>query len=170
MRRRRPRSPEEEETDEWLAIVGGDVYPGGGGVLRNATILAKNGKIDEVGHDVEIPEGAEVLDASGYRVYPGLIAMSSFGLFGGSSDLENSVDPFSRNMTLALGGGITAAVQGGDVAKLKRGSIEDFVLKEDFFASVSYSTRNPSGKLDVRQKFEKAEAYLLEYRKWQEEG
>ena len=70
---------EEEEEDEdkehWFAITGGDVYTGTGAVLRGATVLSKDGKIEEIGYDLFVPEDAEVLDASGYRVYPGLVAV-----------------------------------------------------------------------------------------------
>ena len=51
---------EEEEEDEWFACVGGDVYTGLGGMLRGATVLSKNGRIEEIGHGVDIPEDAEV--------------------------------------------------------------------------------------------------------------
>ncbi|MEM7305135.1 MAG: amidohydrolase family protein [Planctomycetota bacterium] len=77
---------EEEDKDRWYAITGGDVYTGTGAVLRGATVLSKNGKIEEVGFDLFLPEETEVLDATGYRVYPGLVAVQgtsriSRGLF-----------------------------------------------------------------------------------------
>jgi len=71
---------EEEEDDDspaWFAVTGGDVYTGVGGLLRGATVLAKNGVIKEIGYDLYIPEDAEVLDASGRRVYPGLVAIDA---------------------------------------------------------------------------------------------
>ena len=74
---------DEEDGDKFLALVGGEIHTGLGGVLRDATLLVKNGKIESFGYDVEVPEDAEVVDASGMRVYPGLIAVGSFGLFGG---------------------------------------------------------------------------------------
>lgn len=61
---------DEEEKTRWYAIVGGDIYPGTGAILRNATMLCKDGKIVEIGYDVWIPEDAETLDATGHRVYP----------------------------------------------------------------------------------------------------
>jgi hypothetical protein len=53
------------------------VHSGTGAVLRGATLLAKNGKIDQIGYDLFIPEGAETLDAHGMRVYPGLVALGA---------------------------------------------------------------------------------------------
>ena len=75
----------EEEKDTYLALVGGDVHTGLGGVLREATILVKNDKVEAFGYDVVVPDDAEVVDVTGMRVYPGLIAVSSLGLFGGGA-------------------------------------------------------------------------------------
>ena len=114
----------EEDKEEVLALVGGEIHTGLGGVLRDATILVRDGKIGAFGYDVDVPEDAEVVDVSGMRVYPGLIAVGSFGLFGSSGNLDDSVDPYNQNMTLALAAGITTAVDGNSVAKLKRGHVD----------------------------------------------
>ena len=158
---------DEEEKDRWLAVVGGDVYSGRGGVLRGATVLSKNGVITEVGHNVYVPEDAEVLEVPGLRVYPGLVAVDSSGLLGASGDFADTVDPFSTNMVLGLAGGITSTGQSDSALKLKRGEIEDVVMREKFLATQSYSTRNPAGKRTLDEKFTKATAYLLEYRQWE---
>ena len=160
---------DESEQEHWFAVEGADVYTGTGAVLRGATILAKDGKIDEIGYDLHLPEGTEVLDASGYRAYPGLVAISSNGLFGGSSDLANTVDPFNSRMILALAGGITSAVQGNEAAKLKVGEIEGGVLTDKVFVTDSFSTRTPASKRGTREKFEAASKYLRDYRQWQED-
>lgn len=70
-------STDDEKDAKYLAIVGGDVYTGTGAVLRGATVLARNGKIAEIGYDLVLPEGAETVDAAGLRVYPGLIALGA---------------------------------------------------------------------------------------------
>ena len=160
---------EEEAETAWFAVVGGDVYTGLGGVLREATVLAKNGKITEVGHNVRVPEEAEVLDATGMRVYPGLVAVDSGGLFGGSSDFADTVDPFNANMVLALAGGITSAGQSNAAMKLKRGEIEGVVMQEKYLITESYSTRNPAGKRSLDEKFAAASTYLRKYRQWEED-
>src|SRR5262249_34979316 len=67
----------EKATDKYFAIVGGDVYTGTGAVLRGATVLSRNGVIKAIGYDLFLPEGTEKLDASGLRVYPGLVALSA---------------------------------------------------------------------------------------------
>ena len=158
---------EEEEGPEWLALVGGDVHTGLGGVLRGATILAKDGKIDAFGYDVEIPDEAEVLDVTGMRVYPGLVAVGSFGLFGGGGNLDDTVDPYSQNMTLALAAGITTAVNGNTVAKLKRGHVDDLVVRDSAFETLNYSNGNPQGQVKVEENFEKAAEYLRRYRQYE---
>lgn len=67
----------EEEPDTYLAVTGGDIYTGTGEVLRGATLLSKNGKIEEIGYNLYLPKDTEMLDAKGMRVYPGLVALSA---------------------------------------------------------------------------------------------
>lgn len=157
----------EEEEDHWFAAVGGDVYDGLGGVLRGATVLSKNGRIEEIGYDLLIPDEAEVLDVTGYHVRPGLVSIESSGLLGGASDLEDSVDPYSQSMILGLGSGITSTVQSNQAAKLKRGEIEGVVITPKVFESFSFKNSDPKGKRDLIGKFEAASRYLREYRQWQ---
>ena len=68
---------EEEEEARYFALIGGDVHSGTGAVLRGATLLSKNGKIEEIGYDLLLPEGTETLDVHGLRVYPGLVALGA---------------------------------------------------------------------------------------------
>lgn len=158
----------EDEGPQWSAVTGGDVHTGTGAVLRGATVLSKDGVIEEIGYDLYIPEDAEVLNATGYAVYPGLVAVQSSGLFGSTGSLGDSVDPFNRNMVLALASGLTTAVNGSEAGKLKYGEIDDLVVTDNFFASFSYSNLNPSGKKQLRDKFKAAAAYIREYRDWRE--
>ena len=90
--------PGDAGAGEWIAVTGGDVYTGTGSYLRGATILAKDGKIESIGYNLFIPEDAERLDSSGMRVYPGLVAIASSGLLGGSGNLKDTIDPFSSRM------------------------------------------------------------------------
>lgn len=68
---------DEEEGPRWTAVVGGDVHTGLGETLRGATVLSKDGKIVEIGYEIFLPDGTEKLDASGLRVYPGMVALSA---------------------------------------------------------------------------------------------
>jgi imidazolonepropionase-like amidohydrolase len=58
---------------ETVAIVNGTVIVGDGRVIENATVLFEDGVIKAVGTDVEVPEGAVIIDAGGRRVLPGFI-------------------------------------------------------------------------------------------------
>ena len=60
-----------------IAIKNATVHTGDGTVIENATIVIENGKITAVGKDVKIPAGAEVTDANGKQVYPGLVLPTS---------------------------------------------------------------------------------------------
>ncbi|NRA98037.1 MAG: hypothetical protein HRU14_17710, partial [Planctomycetes bacterium] len=129
---------EKEPKDRYLVVVGADIHTGTGEVLRDARLLAKNGKIVAIGYDdfevpgldfgLDVPADErdyvlEILDASNVnqgRVYPGMVAFSSSGLLGGSGDLRDSIDMFNRNMVLALAAGITTTGQTSSTAKLKR--------------------------------------------------
>jgi imidazolonepropionase-like amidohydrolase len=66
-----------------IAIKGGKINTITQGVIEDGVILVDSGKIVAIGKDVAIPEGAEVIDASGKTVTPGLIdAHSHISLFG----------------------------------------------------------------------------------------
>ena len=67
--------------DHPVLLKGGDLYTVSGGVLPATDLLFANGKITAIGENLAPPEGAEVIDVTGQRVYPGLIAMvSTLGL------------------------------------------------------------------------------------------
>ncbi|MFO7153044.1 MAG: amidohydrolase [Bacillota bacterium] len=64
------------------AIKGGTVYTMKGEVIEGGTVLVEGDKIAKVGKDLSIPEGCEVIDATGKYVFPGFIdAHSHVGIF-----------------------------------------------------------------------------------------
>lgn len=157
-----------EEEDRWFALQNGDVYTGTGEVLRGATLLSKNGKIHSIGYDLYVPPEAKTLDVKGFRLYPGLVAISSQGLLGNTSgDFDDTIDPFNFRMILGLGTGITTTGAGSSAVKLKRFSVDGAVLNEKIFASFSWSNNNPRGKGELREKLVAASNWLREYREWQ---
>ena len=105
-----PEAPKEEEEnsaeDRYLAIVGGHIHTVVGPDIVGGTVLSKNGRITAIGTAVEVPEEAEVIDAFGYHVYPGLIAFESRSLIG-SGTVETSHDPWGFPTVLGLAAGIT---------------------------------------------------------------
>lgn len=56
-----------------IYIKNGKLYPMAGPVIENGSILIENGKIAAIGADIAIPAGAEVIDAAGRMVLPGMI-------------------------------------------------------------------------------------------------
>ncbi len=60
-----------------IVIKNATVHTGEGTVIENATIVIENGKITAVGKDVKVPAGADVTDAVGKHVYPGLVLPTS---------------------------------------------------------------------------------------------
>lgn len=59
--------------DHPIALTGGTIYTVSGDIIENGTILFESGKITAIGTTVDLPEGTEVIDISGKRVYPSLI-------------------------------------------------------------------------------------------------
>jgi len=87
-----------------LAIVNGKVFTITHGTLDPGTVLLANGKIAAVGQDIPIPAGAEVIDAAGKVVMPGLIdAHCHVGLFPDGigwnhSDGNECTDPITPQL------------------------------------------------------------------------
>lgn len=62
-------------------IKNATIHVGNGKVIENGTIKIVDGKIAEVGTNISVPDAAQVTDARGKHVYPGLIlATSNLGL------------------------------------------------------------------------------------------
>lgn len=77
-----------------VAITGGKLLTVTHGTIENGVILLENGKISAIGTAaaMKIPKGAQIFDAKGMTVYPGLFdAETNLGLTEVSAD-ENSND------------------------------------------------------------------------------
>ena len=87
-----------------IAITNGKVMTITHGALERGTVLVEDGRIVAVGEEVEIPEDAEVYDATGKVVTPGLIdAHCHVGLFPDGigweySDGNELTDPITPHM------------------------------------------------------------------------
>ncbi len=75
-----------------VLIKNATVVPVSGPVIPGGDVLVENGKIKAVGKGLQVPAGAEVLDATGLFVYPGFI--DSFTHYGLSeiSAIASTVD------------------------------------------------------------------------------
>jgi len=129
-----------------IAITGGRVVPVEGDPIEGGTVLLVDGKVSAVGADVEVPEGARVVDASGSWVLPGFVeAHAHMGVheeaegWAGQDTNEmtdpngarmralDAINPADEGFRDALAGGVTTAVVkpgsgnpiGGQTAALK---------------------------------------------------
>ena len=79
-------------------IRGGTVVPVVGARIPNGTVLISGGKIQAVGANVQAPQGATVIDATGLFVYPGMIdsgtelGLTEIGSVPGSTDTREIGD------------------------------------------------------------------------------
>ena len=60
-----------------VLLRGGEVHTVTGAVLPKTDVLLADGKIAQIGPKLTAPAGAEVVDVTGQRVYPGLIAANT---------------------------------------------------------------------------------------------
>ncbi|QNO13841.1 amidohydrolase [Alkalicella caledoniensis] len=114
-----------------LAIKNGKIYTMAGTIIETGTILVENQKIKAIGTDVEIPEGAQVIDAQGKVIMPGIIdAHSHIGIFEEGLGFEgadgnemtnpstphlralDAINPMDVAFKEAYQGGITTVVSG----------------------------------------------------------
>jgi imidazolonepropionase-like amidohydrolase len=102
-----------------VAIRGATILTVTRGTIPNGTILIRDGKIAAVGANVDVPPDAQVVDAAGMFVSPGLIDCHSHIATddineGGTTvssmtGIEDVVDPADINIYRDLAGGLTTA-------------------------------------------------------------
>lgn len=130
------------------------------GILENASLLIRNGRIQAIGQDVAVPEECRIVDATGLEITPGLIDCHSHTGIDGSvneSRQNNSaevrigdvIDPDDINWYRQLAGGLTAANQlhgsanpiGGQnaVVKLRWGAPADGMHLEGAMPGIKFA-------------------------------
>jgi imidazolonepropionase-like amidohydrolase len=103
-----------------FAITNAQVWTVSGETIEQGTVVVSNGKISAVGGDVKIPDGAEVIDANGGSLIPGIIdAHSHLAIEGGVNEgtlnvtamvaIGDVVNPDDVGIYRALAGGVTEA-------------------------------------------------------------
>ena len=112
---------EEKPAGPITAIVGGRIHTVTREVIREGTILIQDGKILRVGQDLAIPEGAEVIDATGKEIVPGFISLNASrigisGTTGGQNLVADALNPFDQNIQYLLGVGITTVCSSSGAA------------------------------------------------------
>jgi len=111
-----------------IALTGGTIHTISNGVIENGTILFEDGIITAMGTEVELPDGADQVDASGKYIYPGLIdSYSQMGIYEiGAVDMtldiseegrinpnvrpEVAFNPESRHIGVARSAGVLITV------------------------------------------------------------
>jgi imidazolonepropionase-like amidohydrolase len=110
------------------AIKGGKVFTLTGAPIENGTVIIRDGKIAAVGKDVAIPDGAQVIDATGLEVYPGLfdpvtqIGLTEVSAVSATQDIAElgdynpelvaatAVNPASTHIPVTRANGITEVI------------------------------------------------------------
>ncbi|PSL39652.1 imidazolonepropionase-like amidohydrolase [Labedella gwakjiensis] len=80
-----------------FAIVGGRVVPVSSEPIENGVVLVENGRITAVGTGLDVPEGWDVVDASGKVVLPGFI--ESHGHVGIHEEANGKAGDDTNEMT-----------------------------------------------------------------------
>ncbi|MBA7476870.1 Imidazolonepropionase [subsurface metagenome] len=169
--------------EQVTAIKGGDLYTITSGIIKNGTILIKDGKIYRIGQNIEIPEDANVIDAKGKVVMPGLIAATAqVGIagFGSINKIGDSLDPFHYSVSLALASGVTTAYvsSGGPsgqnpiggtnaVIKTTYGDLDNMLIKEPVAENVNISNVQWLRKTNFLLNLQKAQTYLRKLAEYQ---
>jgi len=113
-------------SDKPLLIRNGRIVPVVGAVISKGSLLIENGKIARIGTAISAPAGAEIVDAQGMSVYPGMISsLTTIGVIrhpGAGDDLNEvgtstaQADPFEAlnpeddSIEVARIGGVTSVL------------------------------------------------------------
>lgn len=107
-----------------LALRGATVHTAAGPAIQDATILVRDGRIVEVGPDVQVPSGVDVVDLTGRTVIPGMIdnhshigfdirdANESGTTFTPRYRITDVLSPDEEYWADAVDGGVTTIVTG----------------------------------------------------------
>ena len=132
-----------------IAITHGKLLTVTNGTIEDGTLLIDNGKITAIGTDISIPEGAEVINASGKWVTPGLIdAHTHISTFnephwmphiGDGNEITapvtaqirgiDALNPFDMAISVARSAGFTTCYTGPGSANVIGGTGLSFKLK-----------------------------------------
>lgn len=155
-----------------VALCDGTIHTIARGTVRHGSILVEEGKILRVGAGIEIPEGAERIELRGRPVLPGLVAATAMGIVPkGSGKAADAADPYAPSLELALAAGITSFHQaGGDgvIFRATPGDPEGLVVAEPAVVPLRWSTREPAGRIEIRENLQRASEYLKALKAYRE--
>ena len=158
-----------------LAVRGGTVMNPSGESIENATVLIVDGIIQAVGADVEVPYDADVVDATGKVVFPGMILAHTADPLDRANenvpvapflDVYDSLDPNDISFEENLRSGITSVhvMQGNDtviagVGRLVRPvgmMVEEMTLVPATASKISISPRSGFNRMMQMAELRKA--------------
>ncbi len=163
-----------------LAIINGYIKTMDGEDIKSGQIIIEGGKIKEIGSNLVIPDDAEVIDANGFLVTPGLIdGHCHLGLWeegigfegdDGNEAVEpitphlraiDGINPMDQGFQDAIEGGVTCAVTGPGSANVIGGTfaaiktygkkIDDMIVKDPVAMKIAFG-ENPKRVYDEQHK------------------
>jgi imidazolonepropionase-like amidohydrolase len=167
-----------------LAIQGAQIITVSGERIENGTILIRDGKIEAVGTDIELPGEAKVIDATGKVVMPGIVdAHNAAGMSQANEQaavvpflsVVDSIDPVDSYFEECRRNGVTTAAVvpgnstliGGKAAIVKTAGeyVNDMLVRRD--SGLKISLRPTSGSrmsqmAQLRKELDKAKQALEE--------
>jgi imidazolonepropionase-like amidohydrolase len=176
---------------EVTALVGATVHPVSSAPIENGTVLIRNGRIEAVGRDIDIPAGAERIELDGLHLYPGFVhpatqlGLTEIASVAGSVDtsemgainaairVEVAVNHDSELLPASIAGGIASAhiIPGGGlirgssaVIRLNGWSWEEMVIAAPIAMHIAF----PAGAVDDEdnEELKTIEAVLDQARHW----
>ncbi|UCG58276.1 MAG: amidohydrolase family protein [Phycisphaerales bacterium] len=142
-----PPSAAQEKDPVTIAIRAGKIIPVTSPAIQDGIVLIRDGRIESVGREIEIPDAAEIIDATDKVIIPGLI--DAHTTLGEQADDEESVTPdvrardafdfFGKYRRMLAGGVTTVYVSPGQrrlvgglgaVVKLAGESVSDRCLSD----------------------------------------
>lgn len=142
-----------------VAIRGATIHPVSGPDIPSGTIVFERGKITAVGADAAVPADAEVIDASGKHVYPGLISANSVlglteigaarptvdveetGAINPNARAASSINPDSELLPVARTNGILTALAAPEGGLISGQSV---VMRMDGWTPEQMTVRSPA--------------------------
>jgi imidazolonepropionase-like amidohydrolase len=132
-----------QNTTTVYAIKGAKIYTLAGAPIENGIVIIRDGKIAAVGANIDVPAGAQVIDATGLEVYPGLfdpitqlglnevsavsatVDISELGDYNPEIVAATAVNPASSHIPVTRASGIThvIAVPGSNTFDLGTGGM-----------------------------------------------
>jgi imidazolonepropionase-like amidohydrolase len=169
-----------QKGDIMKLIKNGLIYTMVGEVIENGSILIDDGKIIQVGKNIDPPIGCDIIDAEGRMVTPGLIDAhchlgldeSSIGFEGADyNEMTDPITPHVRaidglnpmDITLeeAYQGGVTTAITGPGSANVIGGTavaiktygnrVDDMIIKDPIAMKVAFG-ENPKRVYNAKKK------------------